>query len=147
MILDYVLEIIKYILVSSVVLEVVPIKINPIQFILKWAGQSLNKNVEEKIESLDERLLAIENKVIQNDLKLIRSTILDFANSLRNSRRHTIEEFNHIIELIDEYHLLCEKNNITNGVIDVQSQYIRETYNRLSHDGKLKDKKETGELL
>ena len=39
----------------------------------------------------------------------IRYEVLDFANSCRNGRRHTKDEFQHIIDLNDKYEVLLDK--------------------------------------
>lgn len=136
MFLDYARAVIEILGIVGVAIEVTPIKVSP----LKWIGKRLNSNVIERIEKL-------ERKSLERDLKETRSIILDFANSIRNGRKHTAEEYNHLLELIDEYHDLCEKNSIKNGVIDVQSRYIVDTYMRLSKKGEFKEKIKSGDLL
>lgn len=136
MFLDYARAVIEILGIVGVAIEVTPIKVSP----LKWIGKRLNSNVIERIEKL-------ERKSLERDLKETRSIILDFANSIRNGRKHTAEEYNHLLELIDEYHDLCEKNSIKNGVIDVQSRYIVDTYMRLSKKGEFEEKIKSGDLL
>lgn len=133
--------------ILGVVIEITPIKISP----LKWIGCRLNKSTNDRLDELEKRLDKLEDKSLKQDLKETRSIILDFANSIRNNRRHTVEEYDHIIEMIDEYHEKCRKYKIENGVIDVQARFIVDTYMRLSRNaaknGVFEEKIKSGDLL
>lgn len=123
--------------------EITPVKLSP----LKWIGSRLNADLKKDVTNIENRLNDLEQKEIQKDVEKKRSTILSFSNSLRQDKRHTAEEFDHILQIIDDYELLCQKNNIKNGVIKVQSQYIIDTYYMLSKKGEFRTKVKTGELL
>ena len=60
----------------------------------------------------------------------MRSTILDFANSCMNERKHTQEEFNHILELYRQYEDVIKSNNMTNGQMDIAYEYIKNLYTK-----------------
>ena len=62
----------------------------------------------------------------------IRAEILRFSNSVRNGQKHSQEEWFHIIDRINEYHKLIEKRELTNGVIEVETQFIYDSYRRCS---------------
>ena len=63
-----------------------------------------------------------------NEKDRIRWEVLDFANSCRNGRRHTKDEFQHIITLNDKYKDLLKKTNDKNGVFDSEYDYIKDLY-------------------
>ena len=138
-IVDNLKYIVELLAVLGVVVEITPstiIKVSP----LKWIGQRLNGDVIKRIERLEKA----------NDERYVKETrcaVLDFANSCRNGRRHTIEEFENILEVIAGYEEFCEKKHITNGKMEVQSEYIKELYKKLSLKGEFEEKRESGELL
>jgi len=107
----------------SMVFEFSKIKVNPITFILRWAGKRM-------FEPFDLRLDALEKKIDENEMDRIRWEVLDFANSCRNHEQHTKEEFDHIVDLNDKYHKLLDKYKMDNGVFDVEYAYILKLYKR-----------------
>lgn len=135
--------VVEWLAVLGVVVEVTPIKVSP----LKWIGRRLNSELREDVQNIEKRISDLEQKQIQKDIEAKRKLILDFANSLRQDKKHTVEEYENVIRTIDDYILLCEKYNIKNGYINIQAKYINDTYYMLSKTGKFKTCMETGELL
>lgn len=140
---DIARTVIEVLAIFGVVIEVTPIKISP----LKWIGRRLNSELKEDVQSIEKRISDLEKKEIQKDIESKRSEILKFANSLRQDKKHTVEEYENIIRTIDEYIVMCEKHKIKNGYITIQSKYINDTYYLLSKTGRFKDCIETGDLL
>lgn len=108
---------------GSIFFEVSKIKINPITFILRWAGKRM-------FEPFDKRLDAVEKKIDENEIDRIRWEILEFANTCRKGERHTKDEFTHIIAQNDKYHNILKQYNMTNGQIDADYEYIEGLYKR-----------------
>ncbi len=135
--------VVEWLAVLGVVVEVTPIKVSP----LKWIGRRLNSELREDVQNIEKRISDLEHKQVQKDIEAKRKLILDFANSLRQDKKHTVEEYENVIRTIDDYILLCEKYNIKNGYINIQAKYINDTYYMLSKTGKFKTCMETGELL
>lgn len=106
---------------ASIFFEVSKIKINPITFILRWAGKRM-------FEPFDKRLDAVEKKIDENEIDRIRWEILEFANTCRKGERHTKDEFTHIIAQNDKYHNILKQYNMTNGQIDADFEYIKGLY-------------------
>ena len=102
-------------------IQIMPIKINPWSALLKWIGKLVTGNACGKIDDLIKQ-------VDENEKDRIRWEVLDFANSCRNSRKHTRDEFQHIVALHDKYKKLLEKTNDTNGVFDLEYKYIQDLY-------------------
>ena len=75
---------------ASLFFEVSKIKVNPITFVLRWAGKRM-------FEPFEIRLDAVEKKIDENEIDRIRWEILEFANTCRKGERHTKDEFTHII--------------------------------------------------
>lgn len=102
-------------------IQIIPIKINPWSALLKWISKIVTGDACGKIDDLIKQ-------VDENEKDRIRWEILNFANSCHNGRRHTRDEFQHIVTLRDKYKKLLEKTNDTNGVFDVEYKYIQDLY-------------------
>lgn len=142
-------HIIQIAFILSFVIQITPIKINPWTKIFKWIGKLITEDsdnnikalinktdkLESSIKSVKEDLKsetnAIKDRINENEKDRIRWEILDFANSCRNGRKHTKDEFQHIITLNDKYGILLERTNDKNGVFEVEYKYILYLYNRL----------------
>lgn len=116
------------VLILSFVIQFTPIKINPWTFLLESLGKALTGSTCKKIDDLIKKIDTIENNVTENEKDRIRWEILDFANSCRNDRKHTRDEFQHIVSLNDKYKNLLEKTNDKNGVFEVEMKYIKDLY-------------------
>jgi hypothetical protein len=133
----------------GIVIDLTPgIKVYPIRWLLKQIGSLLFKDAKDQIEILNGKVSQIKEDLdefkdesrstdsqIKEDLaehktESRRAEILDFANSCMNHRKHTQEEFKHIIKLHDEYSDYVEKHKIKNGEVKVAYKYIEEIYQR-----------------
>lgn len=108
---------------GSIFFEVSKIKVNPITFLLRWAGKRM-------FEPMNGKLDAMEKTIDENEIDRIRWEVLDFANSCRSKRRHTKDEFDHIIAQNDKYHKLLDKYSMENGVFDAEYAYILRLYKK-----------------
>lgn len=105
------------------------IKFNPFTALFKWVGNVMTKNLEMELGDLRTCLdKHIEDDDI-NQIDNIRNVVLDFANSCRNGRRHSKNEFEHIIDLNSKYESLLRKYNLTNGVFAEDYKYVLSIYN------------------
>lgn len=104
----------------SVFVDISPIKINPIKWLFKRAGDLM----------VGRRLDRLERAVDENEMDRIRSTVLSFATSCRRGIEHTKDEYQHIISLNDKYVRLLQKYGITNGVFSEEYKYILRVYNK-----------------
>ena len=107
--------------------EITPIKVNPLSWLLKWVGSKVNGEMIKRIEKL-------EANVDTNEMDRIRWEVLDFANSCRNGRRHTQDEFEHIITLVKKYEVLLEKLGKENGVFEMEYKYIVKLYEKCQQE-------------
>lgn len=120
------------ILFGSLFIQISPIKINPWSAIIKWIGKLIMNEACGKMDDLIQIVNNIDKEVKENEKDRIRWEILDFANSCHNHRKHTRDEFKHIIELNDKYAKLLEKTKDRNGVFKVEYEYIQRLYNKLN---------------
>lgn len=70
-----------------------------------------------------------------NDANFIRTTILSFANSLRQGQDHTQEEYDHIIDLNDQYEKYVSDYDIRNGRFAQAYRYILACYSECLEGG------------
>jgi len=116
------------VIVVSIFIQITPIKVNPWSALFKWIGKTITGNACSKIDGLIDKVEKIEKDVKNNEKDRIRWEILDFANSCRNNRKHTRDEFQHIVALNDKYKRLLQETNDTNGVFEVEYNYIQDLY-------------------
>lgn len=124
---------------GSVFIQIIPIKINPWDKLLRWAGDRINHNVNQKIDTLEKKLddhIATDTARRVDD---IRNTILVFANECSRGIVHSKEQFRFIVSKCDAYEQYVEDNHLKNGVITEATRLIKDTYqSRLKHDDFLK---------
>lgn len=119
----------------SALIQFTPIKINPWTALFKWIGNKANEDLRNEVGGMNKKIdnlvkdvdnLSQQRKEDEKDR--IRWEILDFANSCRHGRRHTKDEYQHIIELNDKYKKLLKETNDKNGVFEVEYDYIKQLY-------------------
>lgn len=132
----------------STFIEIAPIKINPWSSLLEWIGNKLMRDTKEQIEKMDKKIEAVNDRFdkFKNDIDrrledmserddidqmdYIRWEILDFANSCRHDRKHTKDEFDHVIAQNKKYEGLLEKTGRDNGVYEEEYKYILKLYHK-----------------
>lgn len=103
-------------------IQITPIiKFNPFTAVFKWVGHAITGDIEKRLDE-------IEKHQMEDEKDRIRYEVLDFANSCRNKRRHSKDEFLHIIEINDKYEVLLKKTKDTNGVFKAEFDYIMDLY-------------------
>ena len=115
-------------LLLSLFIEITPIKLSPISTFLSWLGKKMTGALANDVVELGVKVDAIGEKVDNNETDRIRYEILEFANSCQNTRKHTKEEFNHVIGLHTKYMAMLDEKHKTNGQIDIAFSYIADLY-------------------
>jgi hypothetical protein len=113
---------------SGFIFEFAPIKFSPISLMLRWIGRKLNKDVEDKINSIEKKVDTVQSDLQNHKVESWRRDILDFANSLMLGKRRTKEDFDNIISLHDKYEKYIEERKIENGQITLAFDYISKKY-------------------
>lgn len=112
------------VIVGAVTLvQIAPIKINPWSWIVKKIGELIFGEIRKDIQSVKDEITDMK---VQN----WRWNVLDFANSCKNNRRHTLNDWQHAISQLADYERYIERNEITNGVFEEDAKYLREEYQR-----------------
>ena len=115
--------------VLSIFIEITPVKINPISALLRWVGKQINKELMDKVNTLETKVGAFEKSDVIN----CRVHILTFADEIRRGMRHSKETFDQVLSDIDTYERYCTEhpdfmNNKTVAakakILDVYSECI-----------------------
>ena len=152
-------HIVAIVFVLSVFFEISKIKLNPISTVMKWLFKPLRKDMDDmkieinkNIDSVrDEFKVEIESLKTQqrsdssridslietnemSEISRLRWEIIQFSNSLENNQKHIRDEYRHIKDDYKRYHMLIEKYNLDNGIIDEEMEKINARYdaNKLS---------------
>lgn len=125
---EYASEIVSTLALFSLVVEVTPIKINPLTWILQAAGKRMNGDILKRLDALEEQLKTQDQKIDNNEKDRIRYEILDFARACRKKELHTKEEFDHIFEQYDKYEVILAKLEQPNGKVTQAMKYISALY-------------------
>lgn len=100
---------------------------------------NVNRRLDEAEASREENkrcILSLEAKLDKNNedtLSLLidskRSTIINFADLvIDDSKPVTREQFRRVLKLYEEYEDIINKNNMTNGEVDIAIRIIKEAY-------------------
>lgn len=94
-------------------------------------------DIESVNQSQNDAVRLLNEKVDMNEIDRIRHEILYFASQCRKGAVFSPDDFKHIIDIHDKYERLLKANNLTNGQMDVDFNFITSYYNTLPRDGKL----------
>lgn len=119
---------ISVVVIFSVFIQITPIKWNPLTTFAKWLSKIFTKELSDQIETMQGNLDDIREDIDENEKDRIRWEVLDFANSCRHGRKHTKDEFQHMITLNDKYKVLLERTEDQNGVFESEFKYIKGLY-------------------
>lgn len=148
-------HIIELLLCLGIFIEITPIKISPISFIMKLLFKpirtemsdmksELNNNINNlktelkgDISEIKKEQQSQSNTIAEliktsekNEIDRIRWTIIEFARSIDNKQLHRRDEYLCIKDLNVRYHTLIKKYNLTNGMIDDEMEKINEHYTK-----------------
>ena len=121
----------------STFIEVSKIKINPWSSLFKWIGSKMMEDVRAEIKALDKKQEEMAKK--QDELSkqravdamdAVKAEIFRFYNECQKGERHSEGEFNHIIQQNEKYEKLVEENGESNGVYEMEYDYIMEIYRK-----------------
>lgn len=122
-------KVIGVLAVLGIAVDLTPvIKIQPIRWLLKMLGRQLNKELVDELSTVKERLDIEEKKLNAHIIGVQRHEILAFSNDCINHVPHTREEFEHIIDIHDQYLNTVSADNIENGRVDLAFKIIEENF-------------------
>lgn len=123
-----------YIVVLGAVtlIQVAPIKIDPWTRLFKWIGSIINGEVSRELQEVKHDLHELKREVECDKTSTARWNILHFANTCRHGKRHSKEEWEHVIDEIYKYDAYVEEKNIENGVFEEDAKYLKSLYQEIS---------------
>ena len=112
-------------IVACTLIEITPIKINPVQ----WLGNRLNQGMMGKVDK-------IEKKVDEHIAQSYRNKIMYFQDDLLNHgcSAFTQEQYDEVLEAIENYEKYCKDNNITNHKCEMATDYIKRCYEKCQNN-------------
>ena len=114
----------------GVFFEITPIKIHPVTSLLGWIGKKLTGDIRKDIADLRDDVSDLREDVDEQRMSDIRTLVLDFSNSILNGRKHTKEEFDHVLEENKKYEKLVKKYTIDNDVYKEAIGYVKRCYRK-----------------
>lgn len=105
----------------SVIVEVVPIKVNPWSRLFHWVGNVM-------LGEFKSEMLTFKREQEEKNANDMRWAIINFANSCRRGELHSKDAWRHVLNQISEYEEFTEKKGIINGVVDAESEYLHQLY-------------------
>lgn len=121
-------------IVGSLLIEVLPVKINPIGSLLSYIGKNINKEVNSKIDDLSNTLNTHVLTYTERWLNDIRWQILYFSNECARGINHTREHFNFIMKKCDAYEKYIKAKDLPNGVATEAMYIIRKDFSERMHN-------------
>lgn len=125
-----------YLIASGTLIEISPIKFNPITMVLKWMGDKMNSGIKAEIDIVKKAQEEQRKDFQDYKVSQYRYEIFQFENEIRdNNDHHTEEQYNHILEQCKKYEAYCTDNNIPNGKAEMAIKHIRDVcYDHLKDD-------------
>lgn len=117
----------------GVVIEITPVKFNPIQ----WLGSRLNKSLKDDIEEVKKDIQKVSDTADERDALNNRFRIVRFADELMHSPEiyHSEEHFNQIEEAITAYNHYCDDHPaFANHKAKASIKRINEVYEKCRKD-------------
>lgn len=117
-------------------IQIAPVKINPWSAIAKTLGRAINKEMMDKLESLDKEMKQLRDATDLESVLNCRVRILRFGDETLHDQRHTKEHFDQILRDIDKYEHYCDTHpEFENNVTVLTSTRIKEIYRKRLADG------------
>ena len=142
-------HVVEILLFLSVFIEITPLKINPISFLMNLLFKPLKKDMADMKTELNNNINSVKTdlkheidkvKIEQTNQKQaisdliksldmeeisrIRWEIIEFSISLDNNQLHTRDQYRHIKDDNKRYHDLIRKYGLTNGMFDEEMEKI-----------------------
>lgn len=118
------------ILILLSLIEISPLKINPLGAILGWIGKRMNSSMEKDLDGLRKQ---VQDMWVNGH----RTAILSFAREARSGVQHSESEWTNILNMAREYEIYVDTHAIANGVVREDTAYIRSLYQKLSDEHKV----------
>lgn len=124
------------IVVLSVFIEITPIKINPISWLLSWIGKRTNQELMAEVATVKEEINDMQNTIEhmqaeedERNAVNCRIRILGFSDEVAHKQRHSKESFDQVLSDIDAYERYCDEHpKFLNNKTVIAKRRIVEAY-------------------
>ena len=89
-------------------------------------------NLSDQISELNQKL---NNNFVKKEISDMRTTLLDFANAIMNDRDYNREQYEHILDVYQDYENVLEENHMDNGRVTRSMEYVKKNYDYLIEHG------------
>lgn len=122
-------------LLAMTLVEVSPVKVNPLGWLAKKIGRAINGEIIGKVDILDKEVRAIREDVAEQDAVNRRIRILRFGDEVRHGDRHSHEHFKQILQDIDRYERYCKSHSdFENNATGLTIERIKAVYSKCQQD-------------
>ena len=111
-------------------IQIAPVRLNPWDNIFGWIGKKVNGETARRIGKL-------ETQVRDMWINDHRHMILTFARECRAEITHSPDEWTNVLNVAEEYERYVAENQITNGIITQDTEYIRRLYQEMSREHRI----------
>lgn len=118
------------IILAFSLIQLAPVRINPWDSIFGWLGSKLNGKAEAELKEL-------KKQVCDMWVASHRQSVLTFARETRAGVEHSSDEWTNVLNVIAEYERYVNTNNISNGIVKEDTEYIRRLYQELSREHRI----------
>ena len=115
----------------SAIVQISPIKLNPWSWIAKKVGHAVNKELLDKVDTLESDLKGMKDAQDERNAKSARTKILEFGDELYHDIKHSKEAFDDILDIITEYEQYCKDHpDFKNKRTERTEKHIIVTYDK-----------------
>jgi hypothetical protein len=115
-----------------------------VQFFISFgfSRKDKSKDIENQLKEIREdnskQFAELNTKIDYNSAVLARTHILRFNDEILNGINHSKEYFRQQLDDCDTYDKFCDKHpDFKNSYTMIANKYIKDTYDRLTREGKL----------
>lgn len=92
-------------------------------------------NLSDQISELNQMMNKLNNNFVKKEISDMRTTLLDFANAIMNDRDYNREQYEHILDVYQDYENVLEENHMDNGRVTRSMEYVKKNYDYLTEHG------------
>lgn len=92
-------------------------------------------NLSDQISELNQMMSKLNNNFVKKEISDMRTTLLDFANAIMNDRDYNREQYEHILDVYQDYENVLEENHMDNGRVTRSMEYVKKNYDYLIEHG------------
>ena len=96
-----------------------------------WVGNRMNADIKKELDNVNENLNKHITDSEKKEMKNLRFQMLDFADRVQNDSKPSKDAFSHIFDTIQDYHDIIDKYELKNGLIDIETENLKQAYKKL----------------